>query len=258
MKSEHDSAKNEIWLYRKSFWKVCFIVVLFVFIISTPLVWNSIEDWFETSSWGKLQAIVVTGVERLPVADVISAADVKLGANLMKLPFDSIAERVTNIPAVKCARVLRRLPGRLIIQVQERCPIAVLGNGEILLVDSDGATFPIVGAGEVVDLPVISFKANKISSNLNSKLFKKVLLLIEKIANDFPVLHNNLSELVIAKDDVKIKLRTGGALIKTKGEITETNLRMLETFLKQQVCNLPTKLKYIDLSFDEMIIMGEG
>jgi len=226
--------------------------------IGTPLAWDFVVDWLETSSWGKLQVIEVTGLERYPEVDILSVANIEAGSDLMSLSIDSIAERVTALPAVKCARVLRRLPGRLIIQVQERIPIAVLGNGEITLVDSEGIPFPIIGAGEVIDLPVISFSSLKKNCSLYSTQFNQAIDLVGKITADFPVLFTYLSELVIGKDDVKIRLRNGGAEVKTNGIITEVNLRTLETFLKQQFCDLPTDLNYIDLSFDDLVVLGAG
>ena len=258
MKYSQNSGKGEVRFFSQSFWKTVFVLVFMTLIIGTPLAWDFVVNWLEDSSWGKLQVIEITGLERFPETDVLEVARLELGSSLMSLPIDSIAQRVMAMPAVKYARVLRSLPGRLKIQVQERNPIAVLGNGEIRLVDSDGITFPIVGAGEVIDLPVISFSSLKENRLLRSTLFKEAIRLADKITREFPVVHSHLSELVVGEDDVKMKLRNRGAGIRTKREITETNLRTLETFLKQQVCDLPEDLNYIDLSFDDMVVMGAG
>jgi len=227
-------------------------------VFGSAQLWIAATQWLDRTPWGRLQKIVVCGLERLPESDILVAAELPFGVSLMHFPYDSIAAKITALLAVKHTRILRRLPGRLIIRVEERRPVASVCIYEIALIDVEGVVFPIVETGEVIDLPMISIDIPYASEELFDSKMLKALGLIIQIMEDYPVLYDHLSEVVANKRELKLRLREGGAEVRTRGKIDQTVLRMLEEFLKQKSSDLPADLKYVDVSFEKKVVTGRG
>ena len=67
----------------------------------------------------------------------------------------AIRARALRIPGVRTAEIGRRLPGTLVVRVQERVPVALVPRGGLLrLMDASGAVLPFDPARSAPDLPV--------------------------------------------------------------------------------------------------------
>ncbi|MBC8466127.1 FtsQ-type POTRA domain-containing protein, partial [bacterium] len=119
-------------------------------------LWKSGIKWLDGTSWGRLQEVRITGLERLSESDIFAVVKLDSGCSLMYFPFDSVAALISAIPAIKKARVLRRLPGLLKIDISERHPIAVLCNDGLRFIDGECQVFNPKPSGEVIDLPLIT------------------------------------------------------------------------------------------------------
>ena len=97
---------------------------------------------------------------------ILQVARVAEGENLLELDLDGIQERLEELPQVANASVMRRIPGRLLITLEERKPLAWLscplagvlshtaGGGYLL--DTEGNIFKCEAVlHEYVALPVI-------------------------------------------------------------------------------------------------------
>jgi cell division protein FtsQ len=68
----------------------------------------------------------------------------------------AIEEKVAKHPWVRRALVRREFPGRIIIDVEERVPRAIVAIRKLYYVDSDGVVFKEVGPGENVKYPLLT------------------------------------------------------------------------------------------------------
>jgi cell division protein FtsQ len=83
--------------------------------------------------------IVVEGTERTAVDEVLARSGLRTGESMLALPAGGAADRVEELPWVRSATVRRDWPGRVVVEVEERTPVAALaGGGRWLLVDEDG------------------------------------------------------------------------------------------------------------------------
>ena len=97
---------------------------------------------------------------------VLAFAEIPEGQNIFRLDLEALHARLEEISVVRTVLVERRLPNRLVIQIEERHPIAWLsvpalgiepgGSGYAILLDRDGV--PMRGeqlVGTFGDLPII-------------------------------------------------------------------------------------------------------
>lgn len=104
---------------------------------------------YGTRSWRfRVQSsddIAVTGLERVTRAQVMEVLGGDIGRNVFFVPLEQRKKQLEEIPWIESASVMRLLPNRIAVQVQERTPIAFAQiNNRIELVDAHGI---------VMDLP---------------------------------------------------------------------------------------------------------
>jgi cell division protein FtsQ len=99
--------------------------------------------------------IVVRGAERTPVEEVRERSGLRTGESMLAVPAGPAADRIEELPWVRSVEVRRDWPGRVVVEVEERTPVAALvGGGRWLLVDGDGRTLARVRKppGDVVTI----------------------------------------------------------------------------------------------------------
>jgi cell division protein FtsQ len=104
----------------------------------------------------RVTRIQVTGCERLDRQWVVQQADVHAGANILSLDLSAVSRRLTRVPSVAAAVVMREIPDRIRIDIQERKPIALVYSDGFYLVDGDGVCFGRPVPGEHPGMPIIT------------------------------------------------------------------------------------------------------
>lgn len=95
-----------------------------------------------------IREVGVVGTSRLDPA-VVRAASGLEGANVFRASSAEAMSRIAAIPAVRRVRVALTLPGRALIEVEERMPAIVVALGEgRLFADEAGALFAAGGTSE--------------------------------------------------------------------------------------------------------------
>jgi cell division protein FtsQ len=79
-----------------------------------------------------------------------------VGENLLRIDLDAAARALAADPWVESARLRRRLPGAIVVDVREREPAAALLLDELYLTDRDGRIFKRASLAEADGLVVIS------------------------------------------------------------------------------------------------------
>ena len=108
-----------------------------VVVLGATTVWL-----FYFSSVLAVSGVQVNGLDTVPSATIMQAAEVPLGKPLAKIDLNAIASRVRALPAVAGAQVTRSWPDQLVILVTERVPVVVVTDGSRFeLVDATGVSF---------------------------------------------------------------------------------------------------------------------
>jgi len=147
-----------------------------------------------SSSYFKIKEITIRGCKELTEKEILSLAAIKPDQNLLAINLDKVARRIEVNPWIKEVFVGRELPNRLIIEVRERQPVALIKreNGFSLL-DTDGIAFKKLEKNDELNIPVLNVRYTEGS---DSELFVKSLELLRYLSTsqDFPTI-KNISEI---------------------------------------------------------------
>jgi len=98
--------------------------------------------------------VEITGLESLGRGEVLALLAVTHGSSVWT-PTDTWERRLAGHPLLKEARVRRRIPGTLLVQIVERRPVALVPTPTLEPVDGDGVRLPLDPAERRLDLPVL-------------------------------------------------------------------------------------------------------
>lgn len=108
------------------------------------------------SPWLRYQHLQVVGNARAEVVHVRHLASLPEGKALVLLDLDAARAGVERHPWVKAARVSRSFPSTVVIEVEERTPVALLQQADgLYLVDAEGAVFARAAAPDL-DHPLLT------------------------------------------------------------------------------------------------------
>ena len=97
-------------------------------------------------------------------SEIVAMAGLKHGMNMWKVEPAVIEERIARHPAVRRVVVRREFPRRVVIDVEERTPKAIVAAGKLYYVDADGVLFREVGKGENIQFPLLTgLRADQLS-----------------------------------------------------------------------------------------------
>lgn len=100
--------------------------------------------------------IQVRGGEKVGGSEIVATAGLRHGMNIWKIDPRSIEQKVAKHPWVRKVVVRREFPRRVVIEVEERVPKAIVALGKLYFVDAEGVVFKEVGEGEDVNFPLLT------------------------------------------------------------------------------------------------------
>jgi cell division septal protein FtsQ len=108
------------------------------------------------SSYFSVREIQVRGGEKLHGDEIVAMAGLRYGMNMWRIEPAAIEKKIVKHPWVRRVLVRREFPRRVVIEIEERTPRAIVAMGRLYYVDSDGVVFKEVGAGESVQFPLLT------------------------------------------------------------------------------------------------------
>jgi len=112
---------------------------------------------FLRSPYFHVEHIDVLGLRSLATEEVVVACGLAADENIFDVDLERIAARVKGIPKVDKVLVSRRLPSTIVIQVEERAPVAVVPYaGYFVEVDSAGLAIGLEETYRARELPLLT------------------------------------------------------------------------------------------------------
>lgn len=117
----------------------------------------------------EVDKVEVRGVERMDELPVYNIALGQVDRSMLSLDLPKVRDEMLRLGWVKDARISRRLPDTLVVDIVEREPVAVWQhNGALHLIDVNGVVLQSVSASAMPDLPlVVGPNANRQTAGLN-------------------------------------------------------------------------------------------
>ena len=117
----------------------------------------------------EVEKVEVRGVERMDELPVYNIALGQVDRSMLALDLPHVRAEMLKLGWVKDARISRRLPDTLVVDIVERDPVAVWQhNGQLHLIDVAGVVLQSVSPGAMPDLPlVVGPNANLQTAGLN-------------------------------------------------------------------------------------------
>lgn len=103
-----------------------------------------------------LQHVEVTGNRRLSRDEVIEASELERGINLLTVNLPNIAQKLKKHPWIRSASVYRQFPGRVMIEIEERTPRAILAAEKLYYVDEHADPFTRLLPGDAMNYPLFT------------------------------------------------------------------------------------------------------
>ena len=100
--------------------------------------------------------IVVTPTKHVRPGALLESADLRAGVSLWRLDPERLEDRLEAHPWIRRATVRREFPRRLVVEVAEREPVAILFLEQLYYVDSTGTAFVKVGERDPLDVPFVT------------------------------------------------------------------------------------------------------
>lgn len=129
----------------------------------------------------QIREISVRGLKELTEKDVLNSANVKISQNILSVNTDAVTRRICKNQWVENVYVGRELPARLVLEVKERTPMALVKQADdFYLMDAKGYVFKKLAKSDAVDLPIITGITEK--EQTKSQLLLNTLTLLKLIS----------------------------------------------------------------------------
>jgi len=128
--------------------------LLAVLLVGLPL---AAALWIYTSPRFLLRQVQIASTVHVSTEEVAAALAPLRGRHLLSLSLEDVESRLTVNPWVKSAAIRKELPDGLVVQIEERLPVALLRrDGELFYVDGDGFVIDAYNLEGPVDLVLLS------------------------------------------------------------------------------------------------------
>ncbi len=242
--------------------KIAIIALIAIGVIGTIAAYlysYGMHSWrFRIESSDNIQ---ITGNKHVSRAQILQVMGGDIGRNVYFVPLDDRRKALEQIPWVQSASVMRLLPNRLRVDIQERTPVAFVQFGQrVELIDGEGMVMDIpVGTRANWTFPVIvGVRDNDPLSTRASrmKIYQRLINDLDSTGekNSLDLNEVDLSDpedakVTVADNDRSVLLHLGDSDFLDRFKIFKAHLKEWQ----QQHANLQS----VDLRYEHQVILNE-
>ena len=214
--------------------------------------------WVTTSPRFAVTAIDVRGASRVPVARVLAAAAIAPGANLWTIDSRGVIARIEGMPEIRRADVVREVPNRLTIIVEERRPFTLVHAGRLHWMDEDGRVLGEEARAVAPEVPVISGLSEDELATMRTSPGPKAraaIALIRALLRSGSTLTAEISEIDMSRAEGPVLYTVDGVEVRLGAEEWDERLARLEGVLAQVATQ---DVNGVDLRFKDQVVLNRG
>ena len=211
--------------------------------------------WLLTTPRLAVASVEVRGTERLPPEQVRAAAAIAPGTNILRLDTTAVARRVAALPEVRRVDVVRELPNRVVIEVEERRPFALVHGGRLHWLDEEGRLLGLAPHAVAPEVPVVSGLSETELASLREAPAPKAqaaIALIKALLRSGSGLTAQISEIDMSRADGPVLYTVDGVEVRLGSEDWDERLARLEGVLGQAVTQ---DVRAVDLRFRHQVVL---
>lgn len=208
-----------------------------------------------------VHGVRIEGTRIVSEAEIFHLAAVPMDKQLYDVDLAGVRNRVRRSPFVNDVAVHRDPPDRILIEIDERVPIALVVAGRMWYVDSGGVLMPVIRSEAAFDLPVLTGVENvqkcEVGRRLTDPAVCEALRLVRSAQQLDEALYRRISEVhIAATGDLSLYTTDAGVpVLVGRGDIT-TKLEKFEAFWSTVVSSRGAQaLTSVDLRFADQVVV---
>jgi len=245
------------------FRKVFKIFILLITLILVGFGFKNGYDYLHNSPRFNLKEVKIIGNKYLSKNEILALIKIENNKNIFKINIKEIKNKIKMNSQIKKVEVNRIFPSTIEINVEEREPVAYIGEDKLYQVDKEGVIFPSIKSyfygKKLFVLTGFNINPNEIHKTGENVILNQSLAMINEINEiNSPFLNeitridaSELEELTLINENLKQEFKIG------VGNWREKLERLISIFknLKERRLNI----SYVDLRFrDEAAVMFKG
>jgi cell division protein FtsQ len=214
--------------------------------------------WVLTTQRFAVASVEVRGVSRVPADQILAVAAIPRGSNIFKLDTMSVIGRVESLPEIRRADVVRELPNRVVISVEERRPFTLVHGGRLHWMDEEGRLLGASPEAVAPPMPVISgLSADELASMRSSPgpKARAAIGVIRALLRSGTGLTAEISEIDMSRREGPVLYTIDGVEVRLGTEDWDERLARLEGVLAQIATQ---DVRTVDLRFRDQVVFQRG
>jgi cell division septal protein FtsQ len=216
--------------------------------------------WLLTSPRFAVRAVEVRGTSRLRTEQVLAAAGIRPGTNLWRIDPTAVIARVEALAEIRRAEMVRELPNRVALQVEERRPFTLVSGGRLHWLDEEGRLLGEARRAVAPPVPVISGLTDEEIAAMRrapSARADQAIALIRTLLRTGSTLVSEISEIDVSRHEGPVLYTVDGIEVRLGAEDWDARLARLQGVLGQ-VATRPDTVRTIDLRFRDQVVLTKG
>jgi cell division protein FtsQ len=214
--------------------------------------------WVTTSPVFAVAAVDVRGASRLPVDHILTVAGIAPGANLWSVDTHEVSSRLEDMPEIRHADVIRELPNRVTIVVEERRPFTLVHAERLHWLDEDGRVLGEERRAVSPQVPIISGLSEDELASMRtapSARARAAITLIRTLLRSGSALASEISEIDMGREEGPVLYTGDGIEVRLGSEDWDERLARLEGVLAQVATQ---DVSLVDLRFRDQVVLRKG
>jgi len=208
-----------------------------ILILGAP-VWGPLL--LRQMSFFRVRKVEIVGAHFVAVDDVLDRLHVDTTASVWD-PTGPLIARLKTHPQLRSVKLTRRLPGTLVVEIQENLPVALVASDDGLhAYDARGTLLPIDLARTPIDAPILPRRD------------VGLLRFLGVLRNETPALYDRVSEVRITAPD-EVILQLGGTPVRAMRDLTPARLAEIEP-VESDLARRGLRAAEIDLRYRDQVI----
>lgn len=222
---------------------------------------NAAAELASESQFFAVRGVKVRGTSYLTEETVLAHLGEVDGASLFAVHPAELEARLADHPRIRAARVSRGLDRCLVVEVEERAPVALVEAGMLVEVDGDGIALPPVERAALPDLPVLTGGGGRLpapGSEIKSPALRDALRLVAEVTRTDPGFSAMISEIDLRRSPLwRIHLVGRPQVIVAHARsLTAAKLSGLRTVLKDLDLRGRSNVE-VDLRFEGQLVVRD-